>query len=171
MLDVAAVRAPTGQRPDFPTLADKRPRDRRADKSGRARHQRLHDGRVSKAAGASEPVLAMVASERLAALYRCARRSKGASALGASASAPTRRQICRCPSLSAAAVTARGKTSHALSTITRTARKGSPCCSAISATAALSMSTATAPVVRYNSALSSTDPSDLAAVKSLPVRV
>ena len=134
------------QRPDLPPLPQERTRNSSADKPGRARNQRSHDSRVSNADGASEPVLAMVARERLAARYRCASRIKGARSAGASANAPMRRQICRCPSLSAAAVTARGNTSAGAIDDHAYGHERQPCVRLPRATARLSMSTAAAPV-------------------------
>ena len=68
----------------------------------------------------------------------------------------------------AAAIAAFGSGSFAVSTIARTARKGSPCARATSATAALSMSTATAPVSEKAIDLSAAEPSGRREVRSLP---
>jgi hypothetical protein len=71
MLDVAPVRTLAGERPNLPTFPDERSRNSRADEPGSSRHQSLHDSRESveteNAHGASEPVRAIAARDRLAA--------------------------------------------------------------------------------------------------------
>ena len=93
---------------------------------------------------------------------------RGARSAGVRAKAPIKRQICRCPSLSAAAVTACGSASPALSTITRTAMKGSARVWATSAIARLSISTATALFSRNSVAFSASDPTAFELVSNRP---
>ena len=71
MLDVAPVRSLAGERPNLPAFPDERARNGRADEPGGPRNQSLHDRRdavgAENAHGASEPIRAIAARDRLAA--------------------------------------------------------------------------------------------------------
>jgi hypothetical protein len=91
----------------------------------------------------------------MARRYREARRSSGASSPGDFRSPNTNRDS-RSPAVPVAATTASGSASPAVSTMTRTAKKGNACRAATPATAALSISTTAAAVFLKAAALPET---------------
>ena len=134
-------------------VAQQRPRHRGADESGGARDQCPHAGRsprkwhgstVARACPGRRPRRSELNADAIAP-----RQAQERGDLQA-VSAADRGSAGRCALARAArcAATACGMPSRAVSTITRTAMKGTPWAAATCATAELSMSTAQAPVAR-----------------------
>src|SRR3984893_1501933 len=122
VLQVAAIGAGAHQGTDLPTRPHEGPGDRRADEARCACDQRHHDmaasGTIGNACRAGVPARATAPSERPAARYRGSNRMSAARSPGAITSEAIRRPICQFPTLPAAAITARGRMSAAVSTVT-----------------------------------------------------